>query len=179
MISMDGFDSAPGGDLPWPTIDDEFHQFAVEQLDRAGLLVFGRETYSAMAEFWPSAEGAEAHFETARRMNALPKVVCSRTLKDATWAPSRVVGEDTAAALAGLKGVTQGDLLLLGSATLLASLLASGVVDELRLMVAPVLLGQGRSALAALPQRAALRLHAVRPFASGNVLLTYRPAHEE
>lgn len=174
-VSLDGYHAAADGDLPWHTIDEEYKAFAVEQLDGTGALVFGRVTYTAMAEFWPSPLGDETDHATAIRMNRLPKVVCSTTLKDASWSPTTVVRHEAAKALNKLKGDVNGDLLILGSSHLLASLIPTGVVDEIRLLVVPVVLGVGLRALEGLAQRVQFDLRGVRRFASGNLLLTYRP----
>jgi dihydrofolate reductase len=175
MVSMDGFHATPDGDLDWHTVNPEFHRFAVAQLDRADVLVFGRVTYTAMAQFWTSPMAEEVDHETAVRMKRLRKVVCSRTLEEAPWAPSSIIRDDVVGALARLKGETDGDLLILGSASLIATLTEAGVLDELRLMIAPVALGQGRPALEALSRRITFDLGDVRRFESGNLFLTYRP----
>ena len=85
LVSLDGFFEAPGHGISWHSVDDEFDRLAIEQLDAAGCLVFGRVTYELMASFWPSEQGMREDPEVARRMNALPKVVFSRTLRSAGW----------------------------------------------------------------------------------------------
>jgi dihydrofolate reductase len=174
LISLDGYFEGPGGSIDWHTVDEEFNDFATAQLDEAGGLVFGRVTYSMMAAYWPTPEAAASDPEVAERMNALPKIVASRTLKQADWANSRVV-QDIAAELRRSKGEPGGDLLLFGSGLLVADLARQGLIDEYRLMISPVVLGAGRALFEGLPEPLPLELLRTRQFGNGNVLLVYRP----
>ena len=107
-------------------------------------------------------------------MNGYAKIVVSRTLTSAAWAPSTLISDDAAGRLAGIKEKPGKDIALIGSSGLAASLLDAGLIDEVRLMINPVVLGRGHSVLAG-AHRGDLELLRVRKFASGNVLLTYRP----
>jgi dihydrofolate reductase len=109
-------------------------------------------------------------------MNTKPKLVFSTTLDGAGWSNTRVVAGDAVEQIDALKATDGGELLILGSTHLTAHLAAAGVLDELRLMISPIALGQGRSLFEGLDGRLLLRLADVRPFGSGNVLVTYRPA---
>ncbi len=144
------------------------------QLDEADTLLFGRKTYLHMAAFWPTPAAIEALPETAARMNGYDKVVVSRTLTSADWAPATLISNDVDAQLAKLKEQPGRDIALIGSSELAGSLVGTGLIDELRLMVNPVVIGSGHPVLAG-ASRAELELARVRQFASGNVLLTYRP----
>ena len=174
MVTADGYHETADGDLFWHNVDDEFHEFAAAQLDAADTLLFGRKTYQGMAEFWCSPTALEVDPGMTGRMNRYPKVVVSGSLASADWAPSTLISDDAAAQLTKLKQQPGNDIMLLGSSTLAASLLDAGVLDELRLMVNPVILGSGHAALAG-ADRSGLELAAVRQFLSGNVLLTYLP----
>jgi dihydrofolate reductase len=174
MVTLDGYHQTTDGDLSWHNVDDEFHEFAAAQLDEADTLLFGRKTYLGMAEFWRSAVALDVDASMSERMNRYPKIVVSRSLASAEWPPSTLISDDAAAQLATLKHQPGKDILLLGSSSLAASLLADGVLDELRIMVNPVVLGAGDAALAGVG-RTSLRLGRARQFASGNVLLTYHP----
>lgn len=174
MVSLDGFHATPDKDLDWHNVDAEFHRFAVDQLDAADTLVFGRTTYTLMAKFWPTREAHQVDRETAERMNRMPKVVCSRTLSRVDGTNSALVRSDAVGALSALKRDVPRGLLILGSATLIAAMAMAHALDELRLMVAPVALGAGRSPLSGLTARTPAELKDVRRFESGNVLLTYR-----
>jgi dihydrofolate reductase len=175
MSSLDGYYEGPNQEFDWPVVDDEFLAFSVEQLDEADTLLFGRTTYEGMAAYWPTPEAIADAPEVASRMNGYPKIVVSRTLGAADWAPSRIINDGMATELTGLKALPGKDITVLGSSSLTAGLLELGVLDELRIMVAPVLLGAGRSVLHTLGRRVSLTLLHERRFESGNLLLTYRP----
>ncbi len=174
MVSLDGYHETMDADLSWHNVDAEFHEFAVAQLDEADTLLFGRRTYTHMAAFWPSAAARQLLPATAERMNGYQKMVVSRTLTSAEWAPSTVLSADVAARLTRVKQQPGKHIALVGSSDLTASLLGAGLVDELRIMVNPVVLGSGRPALAG-ASRVGLELTRSKQFDSGNVLLTYRP----
>jgi dihydrofolate reductase len=174
MSTADGYHAAPDGDLSWHNVDEDFHSFAGAQLESTDTLLFGRTTYLHMAEFWPSQAASQVDPLVAKQMNSYHKVVVSRTLVSADWGPSTLVCDDVPAQLAAIKQQPGLDIALLGSSTLAASLLADGLLDELRIMINPVVLGHGQPLLAG-ADTARLRLTQVRQFASGNVLLTYEP----
>jgi dihydrofolate reductase len=174
MATADGYHAAPDGDLSWHNLDQEFHAFAAAQLESADTLLFGRRTYLHMAEFWPSPAAAQADLLVTKQMNGYHKVVVSRTLASADWGPSTLIRDDIPARLAAIKQQPGSDIALLGSSTLAASLLTDGLLDELRIMVNPVVLGHGQPLLAG-ADMTRLELVNVRQFAIGNVLLTYQP----
>jgi dihydrofolate reductase len=173
MVSLDGYHETSSGELFWHNVDAEFLDFAAAQLDEADTLLFGRRTYEHMAAFWPAEAGLNGAPAVASRMNGYDKIVVSRTLTDAAWGPVTVLRDDVAAQLAKIKGQPGKDIALLGSSDLAASLLGTGVIDEVRLMVNPVALGEGHPVLAG-AERTTLELADIRQFGSGNVLLTYR-----
>jgi dihydrofolate reductase len=174
MTSADGHHADPGQALDWHNVDQEFSQFALGQLREAGTLVFGRVTYEGMAAFWPTLAGEESDPEVAKAMNTTPKIVVSQTLPQATWAGTRIISSHAEEELARLKQQPGQDIVIPGSSTLTASLLQAGLLDELRIMVNPVILGQGRSVFAGAGQTR-LKLLTTRQFTSGNVLLCYQP----
>ena len=174
MTSADGYHAGPGQALGWHNVDQEFSQLALEQLREAGTLVFGRVTYEAMAAFWPAPAGGESDPEVAKEMNSTPKIVISRTLPQATWAGTQIIRHHAEEELARLKRQPGRDIMIPGSSTLTASLLSTGLLDELRIMVNPIILGQGRAVFAGAGQTS-LKLLTTRPFTSGNVLLSCQP----
>jgi dihydrofolate reductase len=179
VASVDGYYEGPNHEFDWPVVDEEFNQFAVEQLDEADTLLFGRATYEVMASFWPTPMAEQSDPEVARRMNGYSKIVVSRTLGAAGWANTRVVGDDVAGEIARLKQEPGRDIAIFGSFALTVNLLMLGLVDEIRIMVSPVVLGGGASLFHTADERIRLTLRNVRTFASGNVLLTYEPAISE
>ena len=162
--------------IDWHTTDEEFEAFAVEQLREADTILFGRVTYEGMATYWPTPEAIAADPAVAGQMNALPKVVFSRMLPDVSWSNSRLADGDAAAEVRRLRAQPGKDILILASSELAAGLAVEGLIDEYRIMVNPVLVGQGKPLFAGLDQDVPLKLLATRTFATGNVLLTYAPA---
>lgn len=176
FTTLDGYHAGPDGELDWSNVDDEFHEFSIRQMNDIDTLLFGRITYEHMAQFWPSPEAREVNPVTAERMNSVHKLVFSSTLTDATWENSELVATDPVAKIDELKQRPgDSDLALFGSSTLTTSLLDTGVVDEVRVMVNPILLGNGVSLLRGLTDRVELRLARTITFHNGNVLLCYTP----
>jgi dihydrofolate reductase len=175
VATVDGYYEGPNQEFDWPNVDDEFNDFLVEQLDEVDTLLFGRVTYELMAEYWPTPAAAEDDPRTAARMNSIPKVVVSRTLRGAEWANTRLIGDGVAEELTKLKQEPGKDIAIFGSSELTVSLMRMGLVDELRIMVNPLILGAGKSMFRTADERIPLRLVRTRPFESGNVLLYYEP----
>src|ERR1700691_4206523 len=174
MTSTDGYHADPGQALDWHNVDQEFSQFALAQLREAGTLVFGGVTDELMAAFWPTPAGEESDPDVAKAMNTIPKIVISRTLPQATWAGTQIISKHAEQELAKLKQQPGKDIVIAGSSTLTAGLLHTGLLDELRIMVNPVILGQGRSLFAG-AGRTSLKLLKTQQFTSGNVVLYYQP----
>jgi dihydrofolate reductase len=179
MVSLDGFFEGPHQEIDWHNVDDEFNDFAIKQLDEIGTLLFGRVTYQLMASYWPTPAALADDPIVAEKMNTTPKVVFSTTLDTVDWDNTQLVRGDAAAEVAKLKQQPGKDLAIFGSADLTTSLLQAGLVDELRIMVNPIVLGNGKSLFASLPDRVHLNLVNSRGFRSGNVLLYYQPERAE
>ena len=176
VVTLDGFYEGPNGEFDWPNVDEEFNEFGIEQLHDTDILLFGRATYEGMASYWPTPAAREDDPQVAELMNTLPKVVVSTTLESADWAETRLVRDNVAEEITKLKQEPGKGIAIMGSPSLTVSLLGMGLVDELRVMVNPILLGGGRSLFRILGDRLRLELRQTRTFRSGNVLLTYRPA---
>jgi dihydrofolate reductase len=177
MMTLDGFfEGARPWDLEWHHTDADFNDFAIEQTQSIGALLFGRVTYQRMASYWPSPEALQNDPEIANLMNSTPKIVFSTTLDSADWQNTRLVKDHVADEIARLKQQDGKDLAVFGSANLLASLMRLDLVDEHRVMVNPVLIGKGTPLFKDVPEAVELKLTASRTFPNGNVLLTYTPA---
>ena len=176
ITSLDGFYEGPNGEFDWPIVDEEFNDFAIRQLDAADTIGFGRATYEHMAAYWPTEQARVNDPAITSRMNAKPKLVFSTTLEDAAWSATTIARGQAAELVPAIKASAGGELLVIGSTHLTASLAEAGALDELRIMVCPVVIGQGRSLFEDLKERISLTLVRVRQFGSGNVLLTYRPS---
>jgi dihydrofolate reductase len=145
MSSLDGHFEGPNQAFDWPVVDEGFNRYSREQLDEVDTLLFGRVTYEGMASYWPTPAAEQDDPEVAARMNGLAKVVVSRTLDTVEWAKTRLFNDRISEQLTELKQQPGKDIAILGSAALTVSLLEEGLVDELRIMVAPVVLGAGTS----------------------------------
>ncbi|WP_326828846.1 dihydrofolate reductase family protein [Streptosporangium sp. NBC_01810] len=176
MTTLDGYFEGRNHDLGWHNVDEEFGEFAARQLDESGTLVFGRVTYRLMAGFWPTPEGEKADPAVAARMNGTDKIVVSRTQDRVEWAGTRLIKQDLVEEFTRLKREPGKDIAILGSSDLTVSLLRLGLVDELRIMVNPVVLGEGTPLFGTVMGRIDLKLLKTRTFNSGNVLHHYRPA---
>ena len=150
---------------------DEGPKFKLDETRASEALLLGRVTYEGFAEAWPSRDG-----EFADKFNSMPKYVVSSTLTKADWNNSTVLRGDLAEEIAKLKQEHDGDIVVHGSASLVRALLEHDLVDELRLMVFPVVLGDGLRLFGETSDKKALQL-ADSKVGGGNVLiLTYRPA---
>ncbi|GCE14545.1 dihydrofolate reductase family protein [Tengunoibacter tsumagoiensis] len=176
MVTLDGFFSGPDGELDWHVVDEEFNNFANEQLASVDTLLFGRVTYQSMASYWPTSGVLEDDPIIAHKMNTFSKIVFSRTLEQAEWENTRLVKDHLAEEILQLKQQPGKDLIIFGSSTLSASLLNLGLIDELRIMVNPVVLGKGQPLFKGIEEKLPLTRFDTRTFQSGNVLLFYRPA---
>jgi len=174
MISADGYYERGPWAIDWHRTDEEFNEFAIAQLDSVDTLLFGRVTYEGMYSFWASPQGLTGEPQTAERMNALRKIVFSRTLARAEWSNTRLE-RDAVDAVTKLRAGGGKPAIVLGSSDLAAGLTAHGLIDEYRLMVNPVALGKGRPVLQGLKGDLALALLSTRTFKNGNVLLSYAP----
>ncbi len=173
MMTLDGFLEGPNHDLSWHNVDAEFNDFATRQLDEIGALLFGRVTFQMMASYWPTPVAIESDPEVAGRMNALPKFVFSRTLDQAGWENATLVRGNAEEEVARLTQEPGKDLAIFGSGDLAASLLPSGLIDEFRIMINPVLLGRGKPLFQNAGEHK-LKVVRTRTFESGNVLLVYQ-----
>jgi dihydrofolate reductase len=177
--SLDGVMQSPGPtDVPFKyrgwifdfDAGPEGERFQLEQAQNSEALLIGRVTYEAMQAMWPTVEG-----EFADRLNELPKYVVSSTLTDPPW-KAAVLGEDWAEEAARLRRELDGDVLVYGSRRLSRSLIEMGLVDEVRLMVYPVVLGTGDRLFGETQDKIPLRLVESRPFGGGVVSMIYAPA---
>jgi dihydrofolate reductase len=176
LVSLDGYYEGPNGDISWHNVDDEFNEFAVQQTSEIDTLLFGRKTYEVMASYWPTEAAISDDPAIAGLMNSLPKIVISTTLDAADWHNSRLVKENVAEEISKLKQGPGKEIAIFGSSDLAVSLAEMGLVDEYRIMVNPVILGEGKPLFKG-ADKLSLKLIKTRTFKSGNVLLYYQPAN--
>ena len=179
FVSLDGVMEDPGGaegfkyggwtfEIPR---GDEGDQFKLDETRDSSALLLGRRTYEGFAEAWPSREG-----EFADKFNSMPKYVVSSTMGEPTWNNTTVLKGDVADEVAKLREREDGDIAVHGSASLVQSLLEHDLVDELRLMVFPVVLGTGKRLFGETTDKKRLRLVDSRLVGDGVNILIYAPA---
>ena len=183
-MSLDGVVQAPSypdedtdggfGHGGWhaPFFDAESRQWVLDGIVSAGGFIFGRRTYAAFAAFWPHA--GEAEQALARPLNTKPKYVATTTLRDPLdWENATVLPGSAPEAVRRLKDGDGGDLHVIGSAQLARALVAHGLVDELRLMIDPIMLGGGKSIFTRDNDVRTLRLADSQVTSTGAILATY------
>ena len=176
MITVDGFFEGPNREIDWHHVDDEFNEFAIQQLDSVDMLLFGRLTYELMSSYWPTDAALKDDPVVADRMNSKAKLVFSKTLDKVNWNNTRLVKENMSDEILRIKKQPGKDLIIFGSSDLSVALAQAGLIDEYRLIVNPVLLGSGKTILQGLPSSLELKLLKSRTLRNGNVLLYYQPA---
>jgi len=183
FVTLDGVSQGPGsadedtsngfqrGGWFVPYLDEAFVRHASDRLDQADGLLLGRRTYEAFARDWPQITDPNDPFTV--RMNTLPKYVVTNTLTEGTWNPTTVLRGDPFASVAALKEQPGRELQVHGSSRLAAALIAAGLVDTIRLAVAPAIIGQGRQLLPLQNANVGLRLVDHQSTPGGLLLLEY------
>lgn len=176
FLSLDGVMEAPGPShdfkhAGWtlPFRSEKGGAFKREELFAAGALLLGRKTYDGFAAAWPNMKDEQGF---ADRMNGLPKHVVSSTLKEASWNNSHILSGDLAENVRAIKAQASGDVLLYGSGKLAGSLLQLGLIDELRFLIYPVVLGSGQRFFAEAPH-VTLKTIEARDMDRGVTLMRY------
>jgi dihydrofolate reductase len=181
FISLDGVMEDPGGAEDFRhggwTFEiqrgEEGDKFKLDEAMGADALLLGRVTYEGFAAAWPSREG-----EFADKFNQMPKYVVSSTLTDPEWSNSTVLDGDLAEAVARLKAEHDGEIQVAGSCQLAQALLEAGLVDELRLMVFPVVLGEGKRLFGQTSDKKPMQLTSSKIVGDGVAILIYEPAED-
>lgn len=177
-VSVDGFIEGPNREIDWHLVDEELHSHFNAELEAMGGLLSGRVTHQLMAEFWPTADADPANAgpvaDFARIWRDIPKIVYSTTLRQADW-NTTIVRDVVVEEVMALKAQPGADLAL-GGAELAAAFMRADLIDEYRLYVHPVRIGQGKPLFQPAAGRVDLRLIETRTFGNGVVLLHYRRA---
>jgi dihydrofolate reductase len=183
FVSVDGVMEAPGPDGSgfkhegWTFnigTGEEGNKFKLDETMASEAQLLGRVTYQAFASAWPSVKD-----EFGDKFNSMPKYVVSSTLEKAEWNNSTVLRGDVLKEVSKLKQTLDGDIVVHGSAQLVQTLLANDLVDELRLMVYPVVLGSGKRLFGDSSDLKRLRLKDSRTVGDGVLILIYEPAGRE
>ena len=182
FVSLDGVMEDPGGAEDFEhggwsfefSRGEEGDKFKLDEAFESDALLLGRVTYEGFAEAWPSREG-----EFADKFNNMPKYVVSSTLEDPEWNNSTVLKGDVVEEISKLRQSVDGDIVVHGSARLVQTLLEHDLVDELRLMVFPVVLGAGKRLFGETSDKKPLRLADSKTVGDGVAILTYEPAAKD
>src|SRR5262245_50145223 len=158
MTTLDGFFEGPNQDISWHHVDDEFNEFAINQLNEVDTLLFGRVTYQVMASYWPTEFAIKDDPIVAGLMNSLTKIVFSKTLDVADWNNSKLVKENITEEVAKLKQHLGKDIAIFGSSNFAVTLAGQGLIDEYRIIVNPVFLGDGTPILKGIKEKINLKL---------------------
>jgi dihydrofolate reductase len=174
LVSLDGVMESPE-EWAFAYSNDEMDEANASGMAASDALLLGRLTYEHLAAYWPHQPGGTPMVDY---INSVRKYVVSATLEEAEWNNSIIIREDVAEKIAELKRQPGKDITILGSGALVGSLLRDGLLDELRLMVHPVILGGGKSLFEDGYDRKPLELIDSKTFGTGVVYLTYRPTDE-
>ncbi len=175
-VTMDGYFVDSKSDMSWAhKNDDEWNAFVSENASGNGMLVFGRITYELMASYWPTPMALQNSPVVAKGMNAMPKIVFSRTLGNASWSNTKLLKGDLATEVRKLKQEPGPDMVILGSGTIVSQLAQQNLIDEYQIALSPTVLGQGRTMFEGLQQKVNFKLTNSRTFRNGNVFLCYQP----
>ncbi|MEV4121998.1 dihydrofolate reductase family protein [Micromonospora sp. NPDC049645] len=178
--TLDGFVAGPNDEMDWLLPDEQLQKYEQDLVDNASALLLGRVTHRDFAGHWPRvAQDPDQPDEVrgyAQRLDALEKFVVSASGDTATWGDSRRLSQVDPDEIADIKAGAGGDVVVYGSLTLIRSLADLRLIDELHLLVHPLFLRQGKALFGGGQPPARLELVSVEPFASGVVLLKYRPA---
>jgi dihydrofolate reductase len=184
FLTLDGVMEDPGGaeqfehgGWSFKFSDPEGMRFKLDEVTGFDALLLGRRTYEGFAAAWPGRRD-EAGF--ADKMNAMKKYVVSSTLTEASWQNSEIVGggDDVPAAVAALKQQDGGDVLIAGSRSLVPTLAAHDLIDEYRLMVHPIVLGNGKRLFDGIAAPFTLRLTDSKVLSTGSLILIYEPVRD-
>jgi dihydrofolate reductase len=179
MVSLDGLFAGPEGSIDWHVVDEEFNEFAIDQLNAMDAMIFGRVTYEGMLSYWPTQMAIENDTVVADKMNTLPKLVFSRTLQKVEWGKwdnAKLIKGDIGEEISKLKQQPGKDMVIFGSGSIVSTLAQLGLIDEYRLFVVPTVLGNGASLFTGVTKPVNLKLLRTKTLKTGVVLLCYAPA---
>jgi dihydrofolate reductase len=179
-LTLDGFYAGPNGELDWVIADEFLHEYLTELINGSDAIIFGRVMYQLLEEYWPTAEIIPTltprELAFAKAINAIPKIVVSKTLDRADWNNSKVEKGDIIDLVSTMKQQPGKDLMIGGGAGIVASLAEHRLVDEYHFTVNPVALGRGKAFFGELREELRLKHLSTTVLDSGVVLQKYGPA---
>ncbi len=179
FVSLDGNFATVEDDVNWfrnPAPDAEWDALMAQNATSEGQVLLGRITYELLRNHWTTPRPTAIDVTVSGGMNAIPKVVFSRTLDKASWNNTRLVKSDMVAEVQKLKEEPGLDMVILGSGSIITQLTNEGLIDEYQFVVLPVVIGKSRSMFRGLQENLPLNLLNQRGFRNGNILLTYEPS---
>ena len=181
LISIDGYFEGMNQDISWFNVGEDFFEYARNLLNEVDTILFGRITYQQMAAYWPDAKDEDPVIKD--KMNNLQKIVFSNTLEKAEWNNTTIrhtiiIKSKIEDEVKKIKQQPGKDIVIFGSGTLVSELSQSKLIDEYRLIINPVILGNGNPLFKSLNERINLKLRDTKPLNSGSVILTYIPAED-
>ncbi len=180
MVTLDGFFAGPNGEIDWHIVDEEFNQYAIDLLNTVDTILFGRVTYHLFESYWPVAatnpSTSKSDLKIAHKINNMTKIVFSKALEKVEWKNARLVKEVIPEEIAKMKQQPGKDMVIFGSGSIVSTFTQLGLIDEYRIIVNPVVLGNGKPLFKDIKDRISLKLLKTKMFSSGNVLLVYQPA---
>ena len=180
MVTLDGFFEGPNKELDWHIVDMGLNHYANDLLSNVDALLFGRVTYQLMADYWPAAatnpSTSKSDLEIADKMNNLPKIVFSKTLQEVKWNNSSLIKGNIPEEISKMKQQPGKDMVIFGSGSIVSTFMQHGLIDEYRIIVNPIVLGNGNPLFKGINGKQNLKLLNTKVFDSGIVILFYEPA---
>jgi len=175
LISLDGYYAGPNGEIDWfvNIADKEFEEYSVNLINSVDTMLFGRITYELMESYWPNAKPENDDPRIIEAMNNYHKIVLSRSMEKVNWKNSILINGEASDEAAKLKQKPGKDIVIYGSGRVVKSLMGKNLIDDYRIFVYPIILGNGKRMFGKFDQRLNLKLVDTRKFKSGLVLLHY------
>lgn len=174
MVTIDGYFEGMHGDIRWHKVDEEVNEYFIDQLRTSDTLLFGRRTYMVMEDYWDSEAAMQEDPVVTEMMGNYLKIIFSTTLQKTGWKNTRIINRNAVEEIEKLKAMAGKDIFIFGSAELSHLLAQHQLIDEFRLMINPVILGNGIPLFK--KKHLELQLKKAKVFGNGNVLLCYIPA---
>ena len=175
MMTLDGYFEGVDQRIDWHHVDEEFNNFSEDQINNVDAILFGRKTFELMASYWTTSEALSNDPIIANLMNSKDKIVFSRTMTKAGWNNTWLIKDNILSEIEELKRKPGKDLIIFGSANLASTFMQLDLIDEYRIVINPVILGQGNPLFKTSTEQLNLKLIKMKTFNSGNVLLYYEP----
>jgi len=177
FTTLNGFYKGQENDISWHRHGGEESNYSEEMLQEGNTLLFGRVTYEMMVGYWTSPMATEHYPVVAAGMNNADKIVFSKSLEKAGWKNTKLIKENIVEEMRRMKEMPGKNMNILGSGTIATIFADAGLLDEIQIMIDPILIGNGTPLFRILKKNMELKLISTRTFKSGTVILTYKPIY--